>query len=257
MVKVVDRGDPVEPAYLTNMLMGIKGWGVISGLAVAEKAAGPDMSVDVAIGEAVINVTAVSKSSTTNVAITAADADFDRYDLVVINSSGTVSVIDGTAAAESYANDYDFEANNAILLAEVLVPAADTTIEDAQITDKRAFIVSGTDDLTDVSGSRSLATEYTNSSVKALRVIYSGSMIIANNAAQQHVISAVFIGASTASITTAIGSSSQNGGASGAAGTDVPHSITFYVPAGWKYQITQTVAVAAGGIKEWWEMTVD
>lgn len=137
MTKIVSRGDPIEPVYLNNLRVAAKGWGVISGLAVSQKGAGADMSVDVAVGVAWVSGTEVTKSSITNVAITAAHASYVRYDLVVLNSSGTISVIDGVAAATSYANDYDLDTNNAILLAEVEVPATDTTIENAQITDKR------------------------------------------------------------------------------------------------------------------------
>ena len=136
MSKVVSRGDPIEPVYLNNVKQGASGWVVTSGLIVSQRGAGANMSVDVASGVAWINGAQVTKGSTTNIAITAAHASYDRYDLIVINSSGTISVIDGTAAATSYANDYDFETNNAILLAEVYVPATDTTIEDAQITSK-------------------------------------------------------------------------------------------------------------------------
>ena len=137
MTKIVARGDPIEPVYLNSLGVAAHGWGVVSGLTVAQRAAGANMSVDVASGEAWINGTKITKGSTTNVVITAAHATYDRYDLVVINSSGTISVIAGTAAATSYANDYDLESANAILLAEVEVPATDTTIETAQCTDKR------------------------------------------------------------------------------------------------------------------------
>lgn len=134
--KIASRGDPLEPAYLTNLRVAAMGWGTVSGLAVSQRGAGANMSVDVASGEALINGTVVTKGSTTNVSITAAHASYDRYDLVVINSSGTISVIDGTTGSTSYANDYDLETNNAILLAEVYVPATDTAITDSQITDK-------------------------------------------------------------------------------------------------------------------------
>lgn len=143
--KIVERGDPIEPIYLNNLRVAAQGWGYTTGLAVSQRGAGANMSVDVATGTAVINDTGVSKVSITNVAITAAHATYDRYDLIVINSSGTISVVDGTAAAVSYANDYDLESNNAILLAEVYVPATDTTIEDAQITDKRILESAVTD----------------------------------------------------------------------------------------------------------------
>ena len=135
--KIVKRGYPIEPVYLNNLRVAAQGWGYTTGLAVSQRGAGANMSVDVATGTAVINDTGVSKVSITNIVITAANATYDRYDLIVINSSGTISTIDGTAGAVTYANDYDLESNNAILLAEVYVPATDTTIEDAQITDKR------------------------------------------------------------------------------------------------------------------------
>ena len=145
MAKIVSRGDPIEPVYLNNLRVAAHGWGVVSGLVVSQRGAGANMSVDVASGDAWINNTNVAKTTTTNVVITAAHASYDRYDLVVINSSGTISVVAGTAAATSYANDYDLETNNAILLAEVYVPATDTTIEDAQITDKQ--IISFVDEI--------------------------------------------------------------------------------------------------------------
>ena len=140
MAKIVSRGDPIEPVYLNNLVVADWTRGVFYGFAVSERGAGANMSIDVALGNAWIDDTRIIKTSTTNVAITAAHASYGRYDLVVINSSGTISVVDGTAAATSYANDYDLETNNAILLAEVYVPATYTTIEDAQITDKRIYI---------------------------------------------------------------------------------------------------------------------
>lgn len=135
--KIVSRGDPIEPIYLNNLRVASQGWGYTSGLGVTQKGAGANMSVDVAAGGAYVNGTTVTKGSITNVVITAAHATYDRYDLIVINSSGTISVVDGTAAAVSYANDYDLEANNSVLLSEVYVPATDTTIETAQCIDKR------------------------------------------------------------------------------------------------------------------------
>lgn len=146
-VKVSTRGNPVEPVHLNNLMVGIRGWGTQTGLGVAEKAAGANMSVDVAIGTATVSFSAVTKSTTTNVLISAAHASFDRYDLVTMTYTGSITVQAGTAAATSYANDYDLVANNAILLAEVLVPATDTTIEDAQITDYRN-VLQGLADIT-------------------------------------------------------------------------------------------------------------
>lgn len=136
MSKIVSRGDPLEPIYLNNLKVAAQGWGVLSGLSVTQRGAGANMSVDVSAGSARINGTDVEKGSTSNVVISVAHATYDRYDLIVIDSSGTISVITGTAASVSYANDYDLDSNNAILLAEIYIPANDTSIADSQISDK-------------------------------------------------------------------------------------------------------------------------
>jgi microcystin-dependent protein len=138
MAKFISRGDPIEPAYLCNLAVKARGWGVISGCAVSDKSGTDDMSVDVSAGSTWINNTKVTVSAT-NVVVSAADATYDRYDIVVVNSSGTVSVIAGTAGSTTYANDYDLEGNNAILLAEIYVQAGVTEITSADITDMRLF----------------------------------------------------------------------------------------------------------------------
>jgi microcystin-dependent protein len=137
MAKVVSRADPIEPVYLNNLAVASMGWGVLSGMAVSQRGAGANMSVDVAAGNAMVNGTMVIKSSTTNVSVTAADATYDRYDLVVLDSSGTISVVAGTAGSTSYANDYDLESNDSILLAELFIEAGSTTVTTSDITDKR------------------------------------------------------------------------------------------------------------------------
>ncbi|MCK5609030.1 hypothetical protein KAR91_44560 [Candidatus Pacearchaeota archaeon] len=140
MTAHVSANDDYEQELMNNMILGIKGWGVTSGLAVSQRGAGANMSVDVASGQAIIDELTVNKTSTTNVAVTAAHATLDRYDLVVINKSGTISVQAGTPAANPESPNYDFEANNAILLAELFIPALDTAVEDSQISDKRIII---------------------------------------------------------------------------------------------------------------------
>ena len=123
--------------------------GVVSGLAVSQRGAGANMSVDVASGKARVDGTIRTFASVTNVAITAADATNPRKDLVVINAAGTVVVRAGTAAAadpigatmrQASTPDPPEMTAGDVVLAEVWVPANDTTIENAQISDRRTDV---------------------------------------------------------------------------------------------------------------------
>lgn len=130
--------DVLEHVDLNNILLAAKGWGVLSGLAVSEKGAGADMSVDVALGEAFIDGVSYTESGTTNVAITAADATHARKDLIIYDTSTSAPiVIDGTPAATP--QPPDITASD-ILLALVDVAANDTSISDSEITDKIILI---------------------------------------------------------------------------------------------------------------------
>lgn len=124
-------------------------------LAVTEKSGTPDMSVDVAAGRIFVKGTEATYQGTYfaendaafNVAITAADATNPRKDLVVVRIqdavySGstndiTIEVVTGTPAASPAepavpANSFE--------LAMIDVPANDTSIENAQITDRRTLL---------------------------------------------------------------------------------------------------------------------
>lgn len=123
-------------------------------LAVTEKSGTPDMSVDVAGGRAFIlgdeatyqGTYFVENRGTTNVSITAADGTNARKDLIVARVKDTaysgatdaweLSVVTGTPAASPAE---PATPNNAIVLALVDVPASDTSIENAQITDRRTL----------------------------------------------------------------------------------------------------------------------
>lgn len=126
---------------------------VEAGFAVAQRAAGANMSVDVAAGAAWIrgddNPTLqptyrYREAATTNLVIATADPTNPRIDIVIaeirdstfagVNKDGRLRVITGTPAGSPVA---PATPGNAIKLAEVSVPANDTTIENAQITDKR------------------------------------------------------------------------------------------------------------------------
>jgi len=133
---------------LNSVIDAMAGNGVISGLAVTEKGAGADMSVDVALGVYVANGTKVTKSSTTNVVIQAADA-LPRKDIIVGDSSGNITAVKGTAVAaapvgstgpQTYTPAPPDIPSNKILLAEVWVAASAATVVNANITDRRITI---------------------------------------------------------------------------------------------------------------------
>lgn len=121
-------------------------------LAVTEKSGTPDMSVDVAGGQAFIlgdegtyqGLYFVENRGTTNLAIAAADPTNARKDLVVARvrdsaySGATdaweLAVVTGTPAAVPAEPSVP---DNALVLALVDVPASDTAITNSQITDRR------------------------------------------------------------------------------------------------------------------------
>ena len=125
-----------------------------SSLEVTEKSGTPDMSVDVAEGSCLIAGTEgtyqgtyfCENRGTSNLAISAADATNERYDLIVAKvedsdysgatDAWSLAVVTGTPAASPADPSVP---DNSITLARVSVPALDTSIEDAQITDLRPW----------------------------------------------------------------------------------------------------------------------
>src|ERR1044072_5055184 len=80
-----DKGD-------TDIWAGAwSGTGVVSGCAVTQRAAGANMSVDVASGSISLAGVAAAVSGT-NLAIGAAHATYDRIDLVTATTGGTLAV---------------------------------------------------------------------------------------------------------------------------------------------------------------------
>jgi hypothetical protein len=124
-----------------------------SALAVTERGAGANMSVDVAAGVAWIKGDDSSASqpcyrvyndATKNLTVTAADGTNPRIDLVIaevrdaafsgVSTDWRLRVVAGTPAGSPSA---PATPSNAIVLAQISVPAGDTTIGTAQITDYR------------------------------------------------------------------------------------------------------------------------
>lgn len=123
----VDSGD------LAIVLAGMAGTGVISGCAVT-----PSALLVIAIAAGVISVAGVQVSvAGTTKTHNVADVTNPRIDLVVVNSSGTVSITAGTAAA---APVYPAIPASSVVLAAVYIPALLATVISGDITDKRVFI---------------------------------------------------------------------------------------------------------------------
>jgi len=113
---------------------------VITGLAISERGAGVNMSVDVAVGGAYANDTFTNVTSTENVAIDASDVADDRIDLVTIDSTGTIAITKGInydPATEAIVPPAT--PANKTLLAYVFVEHGATTIENGDITDARVY----------------------------------------------------------------------------------------------------------------------
>ena len=132
-----DFGDQAEPDSrdFDWLAAGLMLRGVRSGGAVTPQGS-PDMTVDVALGEGSWDGVDFAWSASDNLAIGAADATNPRFDLIVVSTAGTVSVVAGTAAASPVFPDPGSD----VVLAAVYVPATETAIEAANIIDKRVMV---------------------------------------------------------------------------------------------------------------------
>jgi hypothetical protein len=128
------------------------------------------MGVAVTACHALVNGVYVSSSGTT-VTIGTAHASLPRFDLVVINGSGTVSVQAGTAASTPAFPAVSMSTYT--VLAAVYVPANDTTIDANQIVDKRVMHRADQDVATKVTR---LATDWENTQATQ-RLVMSDSFV--------------------------------------------------------------------------------
>ena len=110
------------------------GSGVVTGGAVTAQSS-PDMTVAVAAGTVMIAGTHYGISAG-NATIGTADSSNPRFDLISINTSGALVVTAGTAASNPV---FPTLPSNTATMAAVHVPAGDTAIATAQITDKRVI----------------------------------------------------------------------------------------------------------------------
>jgi hypothetical protein len=145
--------------------------GVISGFAVSEKGSGANMTVDVAAGQALIEITNTNltagetykvyftSDAVENVPVTAADGTNPRKDRVVLRvdvsenpdtSAGNVAIVEILAGTPAGSPAAPAEPANAITLAIIDIPASDTTIGNAQITDSRTYVTADSAVLADL-----------------------------------------------------------------------------------------------------------
>lgn len=140
------RKDLFTENDLNSLKQGIDGYGVYSGLTAT---AGTGLQVVIATGSAYFAGTKVTKSSTTSVNLTAANATLPRRDIIVMNSSGTISAVDGTAALQNISGDSSFQlfdpyppavTSGSIILCEIFVGAGATSLSAGYILDKRVIL---------------------------------------------------------------------------------------------------------------------
>lgn len=117
------------------ILAGVKGNGVISGCQVAAQE-NANMTVKVFSGNIQYEGSTIAVTET-NATITTSNSTYGRLDLVCVNNSGTISVVEGTSSIAPVMPEI---AANSIVLACVYVPANDTSISHNQIIDKRMFV---------------------------------------------------------------------------------------------------------------------
>lgn len=122
--------------YLDALVAGLNGVDcVLSGGAVTAQGS-PNMTVAVAKAAVLSNGTLFAVAANSALTITTADGTNPRLDLVVVNSSGSLAVRTGTAAA---APKPAARSANDVVLAVIYVPASDTSISTDQITDMRVL----------------------------------------------------------------------------------------------------------------------
>ena len=122
-----------ESVDIDILVAALKGDGVVSGCAVTSNS---NMAPSVAAGTVQIGAAQVAVSGGT-VTVTAADGTNPRKDLVVVNNAGAKSVVAGTPASSPLCAAIPA---NSVVLAMIYVGAGVTTIETADLTDKRCLV---------------------------------------------------------------------------------------------------------------------
>jgi hypothetical protein len=140
------RDHTLRAAHMVAILDALNGYYVIPGQepSIIQRGAGANMSVDCGAFKYVLAGVFGEKTTTTNVVVTAAHATLPRIDLLYVAANGTLTVLAGTEKAvnpvgemtwQKYEEPYpaDFSAISGLILAEIVVPAAVTSIINAYI----------------------------------------------------------------------------------------------------------------------------
>lgn len=132
----------VDKVDVDILVAGFAGTGVVSGCAVTAQGS-PSMVLSVSSGEAaVLNVPFDVIGD--DVTVDTADGTNPRFDLVVVDDTGTLAVVEGTPAPAPSPTEpgpvFPAIPADSVVLAAVRVPATDTTISTGQITDKRVML---------------------------------------------------------------------------------------------------------------------
>lgn len=139
-------GNVLEHVQLNNMVLAMNDNGVLSGLAVSQRGAGANMSVDVALGRAYLSDTVYAEASTVNLSIDAAHATLHRKDLITYDPTTSNPVVTkGTNHAGGTSDPIyppDIPSGD-ILLAIVDVDAAVSSILNSDIHDERVMLGAG------------------------------------------------------------------------------------------------------------------
>uniref|UniRef100_A0A6M3JW60 Uncharacterized protein n=1 Tax=viral metagenome TaxID=1070528 RepID=A0A6M3JW60_9ZZZZ len=143
-------GEYYFDTHRNNITAAAKGNGVVSGMGVTE-AATPAKTVVVGTGVYVANGTSVTKSSATTIDLSShISATNPNKVIITADSAGSITATAGTAAVADPAGSTGPQTKvpllpnlpaNEIMLAEVWLAAAETTILNADITDRREYII--------------------------------------------------------------------------------------------------------------------
>lgn len=140
------RDQVLRYAHFCAVLDALAGTYVIPGQepTIIQRGAGANMSVDVGTFKYVLLGVFGEKLTTANVAIGAAHATLPRIDLLYVAANGTLTILPGVARAEKPTGEStwqkweepypaDFSGTSGLILAEIEVPAAVTSIINAYI----------------------------------------------------------------------------------------------------------------------------
>ena len=128
-----DQAEP-DSVDFDVLVAGFGQTGVVSGCAVTP---GTGLSVSVGSGVAVIGGAVVEVSAQADQTVATADATNPRFDLVTVNTSGTVVLVTGAPAVSPI---FPSVPASRVVLASVFVPANDTGMDASQIVDKRVVV---------------------------------------------------------------------------------------------------------------------